>query len=132
MLYPHSPQAADWQTLDDYLTTAFGSLGADLPALAPYATSVVWVIMAEPGEGFVAQGWFATTRSRVETHEDGQIVLRDYPPGRAAAEQITAITIEALHAAADSPQQLRYYAFATSDQRLLDLHLGITEIPDHG
>ena len=133
MCYPHSPEATDWETFDDYLSTAFASLAADLPALAPYATSVVWVILAEGDEAFIAQGWFETTRARVETHEDGQIVFRDYPPGRSAAEQITAITTEALHAAADSPQQLRYYAFATpADQRLLDLHLGITATRDQG
>ncbi|AFU02951.1 hypothetical protein AW168_33215 [Nocardia brasiliensis] len=62
------------------------------------------------------QGWFSPTRARVETIENGPLVLRDYPPGRTSGQQIAE---NALHATGNSPEQLRYYAFTTDQPRQL-------------
>ncbi|MFQ6397553.1 DUF6301 family protein [Nocardia sp. KC 131] len=125
------PKATDWTSFDRNVQRLFSSLATDLPVLHPYATAIVWVIVPADEQGFVAQGWFEATRSRVETKEGGETVFRDFPPGVAAAEEIIAITQAAVRVAAEAPDGLRYYAFATAKpQCLMDFRLGLADSVD--
>ncbi|WP_194838453.1 DUF6301 family protein [Nocardia sp. XZ_19_369] len=128
MWFPGTRAATDWETFDKNLYTLFISLGVDLPVLGEYVPSITWVIMAAGVDGYVAQGWFSPTQICLEIVEDIGVVCRAYPPGRDSAEQVAELTQAALHAAADSPQALRYYAFAPA--QLWDFRLGIAESPD--
>ncbi|WP_433725916.1 hypothetical protein ACQP0C_31695 [Nocardia sp. CA-129566] len=131
MWFPSDPKATDWESFDRNVQRLFASLAADLPMLHPHATGIVWVIVPADEQGFVAQGWFEATRSRVETIEGGEIVFRDFPPGVAAAEEINAITRAAVRVAAETPNGLRYYAFGTAKpQRLMDVRLGLADSVD--
>ncbi|WP_159080785.1 DUF6301 family protein [Nocardia suismassiliense] len=130
MWFPGTRDADDWDTFNSNLGEVFISLGEDLRVLGPYAPSITWVITADGADGFIAQGWFSPTGSRVETLEGGEIVFRDYPPGRDGAEQILRITRAALRTAVDAPHSLRYYAFAQAPQQLWDFRLGIAESRD--
>ncbi|AHH18543.1 hypothetical protein NONO_c37590 [Nocardia nova SH22a] len=126
MYTPGAPLVRDWEAFDERLDKVFGSLGADLPCIFRFATTVVWAITTDTRPGFVAQGWFSGAECRVETHDNDEIVFRDFPPGRASAEQIATIVKAVVHEEVDSPQQLRYYAFTPSTpQQLWDFRLGL-------
>ncbi|MFI6865888.1 DUF6301 family protein [Nocardia sp. NPDC050406] len=128
MYFPGAPRSRDWDDFEERLDDVFGSLGADLPVLFRFATTIVWVITQETDPGFVAQGWFSGTEARVEVRDasDGEIAFYDFPPGRAGAEQVVALVKAAVRAVVDTPERLRYYAFASSKpQQLWDLRLGL-------
>lgn len=126
MYTPGAPLVRDWEAFDERLDKVFGSLGADLPCISRFATTVVWVITTDTQPGFVAQGWFSGDECRVETHEGEEIVFRDFPPGRTGAKQVAVIVKAAAQSEVDSPERLRYYAFTPSaPQQLWDFRLGL-------
>ncbi|MEC3919361.1 DUF6301 family protein [Nocardia sp. CDC160] len=126
MYTPGVPPMRDWESFDAQLDRVFGSLGADLPYIFRFATTVVWVITTDTRPGFVAQGWFSGDECRVEVHEGEEIVFRDFPPGRRGAKQVAAIVKAATRAEVDSPERLRYQAFTPhSSQQLWDFRLGL-------
>ncbi|MBF6135082.1 hypothetical protein IU501_18995 [Nocardia otitidiscaviarum] len=126
MYTPGVSLVRDWGAFDEQLDRVFGSLGADLPYIFRFATSVVWVITDTQQPGFLVQGWFAGDSCRVETYEGEAIVFRDFPPGRTSAKQIAAIVKAAVRSEVDSPERLRYYAFTPrAPQQLWDFRLGL-------
>lgn len=126
MYTPGAPRALDWEAFDERLDQVFGSLGADLPFVFRFATTVVWVITTDADSGFVAQGWFSGDECRVEIHEGEEIVFREFPPGRSGAQEVTKIVKSAVRQVVDSPERLRYYAFVPSaPQQLWDFRLGL-------
>lgn len=126
MYTPGEQLLTEWEQFDRRLESVFGSLGADLPYIFRFAATLVWVITSVSDTRFIAQGWFSADECHVETYEAGEIVFRDFPPGRSGAEGVTGIVKSAVREAVDSPEQLLHYAFVPSaPQQLWDFRLGL-------
>lgn len=126
-------RALEWDLFDRFADDLFTSLGADLLLLRPYVCMVAWVIVAGEPASLVAQGWFDAREYLVETWEGGEKVYREYVPGRAGGWQIAEVVGRVARAVVDSPERLRYWAWAfdhDGNDRLWDFRLGITYSPD--
>ncbi|GAB3209851.1 hypothetical protein GCM10027262_32820 [Nocardia tengchongensis] len=128
MWFPPDRKVTDWESFDRNVQRLFTSLAADMPVLHPHATSIIWVIVSADEQILAAQGWFEATRSRVETKNGDELEFRDFPPGPAAAEEIVKLTQAVVRTVAETPDGLRYYAFAPSTpQALMDFRLGLAD-----